>query len=122
MDDLRLTKCQFSQTARFRGAIPNLKVYFCGVKWKALIALFVLGATLLIPAAQSVLNEQEVSLFIVDEEKGNTSGKIFSPTEEHLPSYQFLCFVQTFSENPADQNQFPVDRALELQTPPPDAC
>jgi hypothetical protein len=75
-----------------------------------------------IPAAQSVLNEQEINLFIVDEEKGNTDGKIFSPTEEHLPSYNYLFFIGSLSENPADQNQFPVDRALELQTPPPDVC
>lgn len=102
--------------------IPRLKVYFCAVKWKALIALFVLAATLVIPAAQSVLNEQEVSLFIVDEEKGSSNGKVFSPTEEHLPAYHVLNFLQSLSDDPIAMSQIPVDRALELQTPPPDIC
>jgi hypothetical protein len=99
-----------------------LKVYFCAVKWKALIALFVLVATVIIPAAQSVLNEQEVSLFIVDEEKGNSTGKIFSPTEEHLPAYHILNFLPILSDDPIAMSQIPVERALEFQTPPPDVC
>ena len=96
--------------------------YFCGVKWKALIALFVLAATLLVPAAQSILAENEISLFIVDEEKGNSQGKMFSPTEEHLPTYPEWNFqvlaAQTY--NPA--YELPVDRALDMRTPPPDHC
>lgn len=102
--------------------IPGLKVYFCAVKLKALIALFVLAATVVIPAAQSVLNEQEINLFIVDEEKGDSAGKIFSPTEEHLPTYHLWNFLQDRSHNPITHNQIPVDRAVELQTPPPDVC
>jgi hypothetical protein len=92
------------------------------VKWKALIALFVLVATVVVPAAQSVMAENEISLFIVDEEKGNSEGKSFSPTEEHLPAYAEWTFhalaIQLFT--PA--YQLPLDRAVEMPTPPPDHC
>ena len=92
------------------------------MKWKALIALFVLVATVVVPAAQSVMAENEISLFIVDEEKGNSEGKSFSPTEEHLPAYAEWTFhalaIQLFT--PA--YQLPLDRAVEMPTPPPDHC
>ena len=97
-------------------------IYFCGVKWKALIALFVLAATLLVPAAQSILAENEISLFMVDEEKGDSQGKIFSPTEEHLPAYSEWTFQELASQNYTPDYEFPVDRALEMRTPPPDHC
>ena len=92
------------------------------MKWKALIALFVLAATVLIPAAQSVLVEQEVSLFIVDEEKGNAEGKIFSPTEEHLPACSEWTLQELASQIYTPAYELPVDRALEMRTPPPDHC
>ena len=96
--------------------------YFRAVKWKALRDLFVLVATVVVPAAQSVIAENEISLFIVDEEKGNSEGKSFSPTEEHLPAYAEWTFhalaIQLFT--PA--YQLPLDRAVEMPTPPPDHC
>lgn len=66
--------------------------------------------------------EPEVTIFIIDEEKGKTVGKVFSPTEEHLPAFQDLHFVEMFLTDLATISQIPVDRALELQTPPPDFC
>ena len=96
--------------------------YFCAVKAKALIALFVLAATVLVPAVQSVLAENEISLFIVDEEKGNSMGKIFSPTEEHLPAYSEMSFQELSLPIFTHSYEIPVDRALENRTPPPDHC
>jgi hypothetical protein len=92
------------------------------VKWKACIAILVLTLTLVVPAAQSLFSEPEVTVFIIDEEKGSTEGKIFSPTEEHLPAYHEWDFAQGLSMDRILISQLPVDRALELQTPPPDVC
>ena len=92
------------------------------MKWKALIALFVLATTVLVPAAQSVMAENEISLFIVDEEKGDSEGKIFSPTEEHLPAYAEWTFQDLALQIYAPSYQLPLDRALEMRTPPPDHC
>ena len=92
------------------------------MKWKACIALVVLALTLVIPAVQSVLPDSEVTVFIIDEEKGSTGGKMFNPTEEHLPSYHDWEFAESLTVIPATINSLPVDRALELQTPPPDVC
>ena len=92
------------------------------MKWKACIALVVLALTLVVPAVQSALPDSEVTLFIVDEEKGSTSGKMFNPTEEHLPSYHDWEVAESLTTIPATINSLPVDRALELQTPPPDVC
>jgi hypothetical protein len=98
------------------------KIYFCCVKWKACIALIVLSLTVLAPAAQSLLPEPEVTVFLIDEEKSNTGGKMFNPTEEHLPSYHNWDFAEALTIIPATISQLPVDRALDLQTPPPDFC
>lgn len=92
------------------------------MKWKACIAFIVLALTLVVPATQSLLPEPEVTVFIMDEEKGNASGKLFNPTEEHLPSYHQWEFAETLLVDLASISQVPVDRALELQTPPPDFC
>jgi len=97
-------------------------IYFCGVKWKAIIALFVLAATLMVPAAQTILSENEICLFIVDEEKGNSEGKSFSPTEEHLPAYPEYAFLELSTKIYTPAYELPLDRALEMQTPPPDHC
>lgn len=96
--------------------------YFCGVKWKALIALFVLAATVLVPAAQSVVAENEVSFFMVDEEKGDSQGKNFSPTEEHLPAHSLWITQELATRTYIPSYELPVDRALEMRTPPPDHC
>ena len=82
----------------------------------------VLALTVVLPAAQSLMPEPEVALFIIDEEKGSPGGKIFNPTEEHLPTYHEWEFAETLLLDQASISQFPVDRALELQTPPPDFC
>lgn len=92
------------------------------MKWKALIALFVLAATVLVPAAQSVVAEQEVSFFMVDEEKGDSEGKIFSPTEEHLPAYAEWNFLEPSIQTYTPAFELPLDRATENRTPPPDHC
>lgn len=92
------------------------------MKCKALLALFVLVATLLVPAAQSVLVENEVSIFMVDEEKGDSEGKIFSPTEEHLPVYAEWNFLELSIPIYTSSYELPVDRATENRTPPPDHC
>jgi hypothetical protein len=91
------------------------KIYFYRVKWKACIALIVLTLTVLAPAAQSLLPEPEVTVFLIDEEKSNT-------TEEHLPTYHNWDFAEALTIIPATISQLPVDRALDLQTPPPDFC
>ena len=96
--------------------------YFRAVKWKALIALFVLVATVVVPAAQSVMAENEISLFIVDEEKGNSEGKSFSPTEEHLPAYAEWTFHELAIQLFTPAYQLPLDRAVEMPAPPPDHC
>lgn len=92
------------------------------MKWKALIALFVLVATVVVPAAQSVMAENEISMFIVDEEKGNSEGKSFSPTEEHLPAYAEWTFHELAIQLFTPAYQLPLDRAVEMPTPPPDHC
>jgi len=97
-------------------------IYFCGVKWKAIIALFVLAVTLMVPAAQTILSENEICLFIVDEEKGNAEGKSFSPTEEHLPAYAEWTFHALATQLFTPAYQLPLDRAVEMPTPPPDHC
>ena len=104
------------------GGHSTLKIYFCDVKWKAVIALIILALTLVIPAAQSLLTEPEVTVFIMDEEKGSAEGKLFNPTEEHLPTYHDWQFTESVILKPGTISQLPVDRALELQTPPPDFC
>ena len=114
--------CQFYPNTAVDGPQNGLKIYFCGVKWKALIALFVLAATVLIPAAQSVMAENEVSLFLVDEEKGDSQGKSFSPTEEHLPAYSDWTDQEIVIRTYTPSYELPVDRALEMRTPPPDHC
>ena len=92
------------------------------MKWKACIALIVLALTVVLPAAQSLLPESEVTVFIMDEEKGGSAGKVFSPTEEHLPTYHHWDFAEGLILELGSVSQLPVDRALELQTPPPDFC
>jgi len=89
---------------------------------KAFIAFIVLAMTLIMPAAQALMPEPEVSVFIVDEEKGNDSKKLFSPTEEHLPTFPHLEFVETLMVDLGSISQLPVDRAVEFTTPPPDFC
>lgn len=65
------------------------------MKWKALIAFLVLLTPVLVPAAQSMLEIEAVSILLIDEEKGKEekASKIFSPIEEHLiPSdLYFFC-------------------------------
>lgn len=97
-------------------------IYLRGVKWKVFIALFVLAATVLIPAVQSALAENEVTVFIVDEEQGNSAGKSFSPTEEHLPVYPDWTFQQLEVQIYTPAFELPVDRAQEMPSPPPDHC
>ncbi|MFM7671002.1 MAG: hypothetical protein ACKO6Q_00195 [Bacteroidota bacterium] len=92
------------------------------MKWRALIALFVLAATILVPVAQSVMAENEVSLFLVDEEKGDSQGKSFSATEEHLPSYTTWVVQKLTTRIDRPSYELPVDRGLEMPTPPPDHC
>lgn len=60
--------------------------YFCAVKWKACIALLLLLTPVVVPAAQSVLKIEEVTMMLIDEEKGKDGKafKVFSPFEEHL--------------------------------------
>lgn len=63
-----------------------LNIFLRSMKWKALIAFWVLLTPVLVPAAQSMLDIEAVSILLIDEEKGkeDKASKIFSPIEEHL--------------------------------------
>ncbi len=74
------------------------------------------------PAAQSLLTKTEISILIMDEEKGqeNTQGKSFSPMEEHLipdALWYFDAVAGTKGTPPGGTLPDPIRKHL---TPPPD--
>lgn len=59
---------------------------------------------------------------MVDEEKGDTDGKSFNLGEAQLPVYPEWTFEVSPIQTYFNRLQLPVDRTVEMPTPPPDPC
>ncbi len=92
------------------------------MKWKALIAFLLLLTPVVVPAAQSALAIEAVSILLIDEEKGNDGKafKLFSPIEEHLIPSDLYFYFGELQELALFKGSTLTDPYCKVPVQPPD--
>ncbi len=99
------------------------------MKIVALFLLLTFSGTILLPVAMSLTKQNQVSLFIVDEEKSNNTGQ-FNEIKVQKQDYSglYLTSMMAIADNtsqlPGDGRRcsLPPSPYLEYVAPPPNVC
>lgn len=95
------------------------------MKSVAILLFLVFAGTVLIPVAESLLSQKQVTLFIVDEEKSSTNQLNEIKETKHFTSQLFVVAhagAETISSNRIlahSKTSLPASPVLESLTPPP---
>lgn len=94
----------------------------------ASILFLVFSLTVILPLAQSLLAKNQVTLFVVDEEKGSSNE--LNETKEEKKDIANQFYLSVIAMQPAlsldlfwlNQAKIPPAPLLEMATPPPNFC
>lgn len=99
------------------------------MKILAIFLLLTFSGTILVPVAMSLTKQNQISLFIVDEEKGSNASQFNEIKEEKKdfnPSFPFLSIMTANSTllTVVDHHNslLPPTPCLEYVAPPPNVC